>query len=284
MYEKHFGLSEAPFMINPNPKFFKLTPSHTESLAKCEYAIRNKSGLAVVYGDVGTGKTTMMFELMDRFNTDKYTIAWTDQVTANTDTSFLKTISEEFKVKPKRSKRQTFDNLQEFLATEVHQGKTPLLLVDEAHKLESYRRDRDMLGLIQSLTNLMNPVSRTKLIQIVLFGELGLLDLIKPHRALKRRVAQFGFLSPLTTDDAWEVLNHRWTVAGGKLPVPIDDEAFNYLYEATKGLPSDLIKTVNSAFMYSFGNRSNTVNLECAKYGVEENQIDVNQLKEANVK
>jgi len=283
MYEKHFGLLEAPFMINPNPKFFKLTPSHAESLAKCEYAIRNRSGLAVVYGDVGTGKTTMMFELMDRFNTDEFTIAWTDQVSVNTDTAFLKTISEEFGVKPKRSKLQTYNELQEFLATEVRQGRTPLLLVDEAHKLESYRRDRDMLGLIQSLTNWVDPTSHTKLIQIVLFGELGLLDLIKPHRALKRRVAQFGFLSPLTTDDAWEVLNHRWTIAGGHLPVPIDNDAFTYLYESTKGLPSDLIKTVNSALMYAWGMQLNSVNLESAKYAISENQIDTDHLKEEHV-
>lgn len=264
-------------MINPDPKFFKLTPGHAESLAKCEYAIRNKTGLAVVYGDVGTGKTTMMFELMDRFNNEEYTIAWTDQVSLNTDTSFLKTISEEFGVTPRHSKRRTFDQLHEFLANEVHEGRTPLLLVDEAHKLESTRRDRDMLGLIQSLTNLIDPVQRRKLIQIVLFGELGLIDLLKPHRALKRRVAQFGFLSPLTTEDAWAVLEHRWTSAGGQLPLPINEDAFNYLYRATKGLPSDLIKSVNSALNYAYGIRSERVTMECAEYGIDENKIDTEQ-------
>ena len=87
----------------------------------------------------------------------------------------------------------------------------------------------------------------------------------------------------ITTDDAWEDLNHRWTIAGGELPIPMDDDAFEYLYQATRGLPSDLIKTVNSSLNYAFGVRSNRLTLECAKYGIAENQIETKHLKEANV-
>ena len=68
MYIEYFGLQEDPFIIdNLDPKFFYLTPSHADSVAKCEYAIRSKSGLAVIYGDVGTGKTTILTDLVNRF-------------------------------------------------------------------------------------------------------------------------------------------------------------------------------------------------------------------------
>ena len=60
MYRAYFNLEENPFTTSPDPRFFYLAPSHSESVAKCEYAIRNKSGLAVVYGDVGTGETTIL--------------------------------------------------------------------------------------------------------------------------------------------------------------------------------------------------------------------------------
>lgn len=108
MYEKHFGLNKPPFMINHDQEFFKITPSHAESIAKCEYSIRNKTGLAVVYGDVGTGKTTMMWELKKRFDaeSDRFIVAVIEQISANTDTSFLKSISKEFGVEPKRSKQE----------------------------------------------------------------------------------------------------------------------------------------------------------------------------------
>lgn len=157
---------------------------------------------------------------------------------------------------------------------EVHKDKTPILLIDEAHMMESKRRDRDMLGQIQALTNWVHPITKQKLVQIILFGELPLIDLLKPHRALKRRVAQFGFLSPLTTDDAWDVLSHRWTVAGGQLPLPMDKDAFDMLYKSTKGLPSDLVKSANSAFMIAWGSRLDYVTVECAEYAVRENLLE----------
>jgi hypothetical protein len=65
MYRAYFNLEENPFTTSPDPRFFYLAPSHTESVAKCEYAIRNKSGLAVVYGDVGTGKTTILIRVFN---------------------------------------------------------------------------------------------------------------------------------------------------------------------------------------------------------------------------
>ena len=75
MYQAYFKLKENPFTTSPDPRFFYLAPSHAESMAKCEYAIRNKSGLAVVYGDVGTGKTTILNKLRERFGEEKFTVA-----------------------------------------------------------------------------------------------------------------------------------------------------------------------------------------------------------------
>jgi general secretion pathway protein A len=75
MYRSYFNLQENPFTTSPDPRFFHLAPSHAESVAKCEYAIRNRSGLAVVYGDVGTGKTTILNKLRQRFSDGGFTIA-----------------------------------------------------------------------------------------------------------------------------------------------------------------------------------------------------------------
>jgi type II secretory pathway predicted ATPase ExeA len=57
-----------------------------------------------------------------------------------------------------------------------------------------------MLGMIKALTNLM--LENERLIQIILFGQLELIPLLKKRRELMSRVAQFGVLSPLTPEDA----------------------------------------------------------------------------------
>ena len=273
MYRAYFKLKENPFTTSPDPRFFYLAPSHAESVAKCEYAIRNKSGLAVVYGDVGTGKTTILNELRQRFREDSFTIAILNNPNQTSDTALLKAIAEEFGLKPSRTKRGAFDQLQEFLAREVVERRTPLLLLDEAQDLRnSIRPDRDMLGLIKTLTNLM--LEHERLIQIIMFGQLELIPLLKSRRELMSRVAQFGVLSPLVKDDAVAMMEHRWKTAGGTLPLPIDADALEFIYKAAKGLPRDIVKVTNSALTHAFANRQKTADMVSARYAIQEHHLD----------
>ena len=272
MYRAYFGLRDNPFTTSPDPRFFYLAPSHAESVAKCEYAIRNKSGLAVVYGDVGTGKTTILNELRQRFSDDGFTIAVMNNPNQTSDTALLKAIAAEFGLTPPRTKQGAFDQLQEFLAHEVIEGRTPLLLLDEAQDLRnSIRADRDMLGMLRTLTNLM--LENERLIQIILFGQLELIPLLKRRRELLSRVAQFGVLSPLTEEDAIAMMEHRWKTARGELPLPFTSQALEFIYRAAKGLPRDIIKVSNSALTHAYANRQKNVDLTSARFAVDEHHL-----------
>ncbi|MBC8508442.1 MAG: AAA family ATPase [Chloroflexi bacterium] len=279
MYCTYFKLRENPFTTSPKTRFFYLAPSHAESMAKCEYAIRNKSGLAVVYGDVGTGKTTILNKLRERFGDDNFTIAVLNNPNQTSDTALLKAIATEFGLQPPRTKRGAYDHLQKFLAREVIKGRTPLLLLDEAQDLKnSIRADRDMLGMLKTLTNLM--IDNERLIQIILFGQLELIPLLKNRRELMSRVAQFGVLSPLTIKDAKAMIEHRWKTAGGKQALPIEKKALDQIYQATKGLPRDIVKVCNSALTYVYARRLKVANIESARYAIAEHHL---QGEEENV-
>jgi general secretion pathway protein A len=273
MYREYFKLKENPFTTSPDPKYFYLAPNHTESMAKCEYAIRNKSGLAVVYGDVGTGKTSILNKLRQRFGNDQFTIAMLNNPNQTSDTALLKAVGIEFGLTPPRTKQGAFDQLQEFLAKEVMTGRTPLLLLDEAQDLKnSIRADRDMLGMIKTLTNLM--LDNERLLQIILFGQLELIPLLKNRRELMSRVAQFGVLSPLTIQDAIAMIEHRWKTAGGELPLPINKKALSLIYEAAKGLPRDIVKVCNSALTHAYARRLKEATIESAQYAIKEHHLD----------
>lgn len=272
MYRQYFQLQTNPFTTSPDPRFFHLAPSHAESMAKCEYAIRNKSGLAVVYGDVGTGKTTILNKLRQRFDGEPFTIAVLNYTNQTSDTALLKAIAGEFGLRPRRTKQGAFDQLQEFLAREVVAGRTPLLLVDEAQQLRnSIRPDRDMLGVIKLLTNLM--LEHERLIQIILFGQLELIPLLKGRRELLSRVAQFGVLSPLVKEDALAMMKHRWQTAGGQLPLPFDEAAIDEIYRAARGLPRDIVKVCNSALTHAFANRLERATVASARYAIQEHHL-----------
>jgi len=68
MYTQFYGFSEKPFNLTPDPKFLFLTPSHREALASMLYGINERKGLVLITGEVGTGKTTLIYTLLQNLS------------------------------------------------------------------------------------------------------------------------------------------------------------------------------------------------------------------------
>ena len=65
MYEQHFNLSQPPFSIAPDPSFLYLSDSHGEALAHLKYGVSH-GGFVMITGEVGTGKTTLLRNLLQQ--------------------------------------------------------------------------------------------------------------------------------------------------------------------------------------------------------------------------
>ena len=65
MYEAFYGLTEKPFSITPDPKFFFQSDSHRGAFDLLRLGVRHKDGFMVVTGDIGTGKTTLCRALLE---------------------------------------------------------------------------------------------------------------------------------------------------------------------------------------------------------------------------
>ena len=72
MYQKHFGLNQAPFSLTPNTGFFFGLSPHVEALQVLQTALQTGEGFIKVTGEVGTGKTLicrkLINELPDKFH------------------------------------------------------------------------------------------------------------------------------------------------------------------------------------------------------------------------
>ena len=136
MYIEHFGLAELPFSISPDPRYLYLTPQHREALAKTQYIVNQKGGLAVIYGDVGHGKTTVARRLYHLFRDDpaKQT-ALLITPDLKTDSALLRRVMAEFGVPPRRSHALSLVAFQDFAAKAFEQDKTLVLMVDEAQQM-----------------------------------------------------------------------------------------------------------------------------------------------------
>jgi general secretion pathway protein A len=65
MYETHFGFTEKPFELTPDPAFLFLSAETKEIIATLKFCILEKRGFLLLIGEPGTGKTTLINTLMD---------------------------------------------------------------------------------------------------------------------------------------------------------------------------------------------------------------------------
>ena len=168
MYESFFGLQEGPFSISPDPRFFFLSSQHKEALAKCKYAVQQRMGLAVIYGDVGTGKTTVARRLFQAFNEDPtHQTAMIISPGLKTENALLREIMKEFGVPTKKAFADSRAMFRAFLVDQYKNGKTVVLMIDEAQTIRSANFE-----LIRTLLNF--ETDRQKLLIIILRGQTAL--------------------------------------------------------------------------------------------------------------
>lgn len=243
-YKSYFGLTEMPFNISPNPRFLFKTPQHTEALNKCQYVVEERGGLAVVYGNIGMGKTTIARHLHDIFEeSGKYTVASLVTPALRTQMSFLQAIMHEFDVQPKRSYYTSLVAFNEFMLKTHKDGKGCVVIVDEAQKFTP--------SLMDVVHTLLNYESNTeKFLQIILIGQLELSALIDAIPPIKSRVAIFSELEPLNLDDTRDMIAFRWhTASGGKRSDPFTEDALQRIFEYSKGLPREINKLCHESLM-----------------------------------
>src|SRR5215475_3105502 len=133
MYEKAFNLLKNPFAMTPDPSSLLMTASHREALSGLLYAIYRRKGFVVLIGDAGTGKTTLLRALMRSLESAQFSVVLNPTLSLN---EFLELVMLDFGItNVPESKAQRIVKLQELLLQLHQEGRPPVLIVDEAHKL-----------------------------------------------------------------------------------------------------------------------------------------------------
>ncbi len=227
------GVVEPPFSLSPDPRYFYVSLQHKATLAKATYAIEQRQGLSVIFGDVGVGKTTIARRLYQVYrDRADYCTAYIPTPLYPSDFQFLKNICAEFGLSPKRSKLLQLANFEEFLINAFKDDKNVLLIIDEAQGLIG-----PQFELIRQLLNF--ETNTQKLIQIVLIGQNELRNKLRLKRALASRVATRSTLEPLHFEDTRSMINFRVMVAGRQDPL-FTEGALVRIYNYSRGMPRDI--------------------------------------------
>src|SRR5436309_6807745 len=95
-YLDYFKLKEEPFSTVPSPRYFFLTSVHATALEKTSYVVGAKKGLAAVFGDTGTGKSSLARLLHQKFLDNSFVSVLLTNPNYPTQNSLLRTIAQEF--------------------------------------------------------------------------------------------------------------------------------------------------------------------------------------------
>lgn len=262
---ERFGLREDPFTISPNPKYLCPLPQHEDTIYKCKYTIENRSGLAIVYGDIGTGKTTIARDIYQNYRDDEhYKIANMITPDLKTENAFLREVMAEFGVPTKRSFADNMKKFRAFVKQSHDSGKNIVLLVDEAQQMTP-----QMIEVIRIFMNFES--NEEKFIQVILFGQNELAGIIDGMRAMKSRVSVFGALGSLTDALTEQMIAFRWRTAGGALPHPFPIAAVQEVFKLSSGLPREINKLCQlSLFRTVIINKSDRVDATTVRAAAKE--------------
>ena len=232
MYEKHFGLTERPFSIAPDPRFLYMSQKHREALAHLLYGVGEGGGFVQLTGEVGTGKTTVCRCLLEQLPEHvDIALILNPRVTA---LELLGSLCDELKIQYARdttSIKSLIDVLNAYLLDSHSRGRRTVLMIDEAQNLSA-----EALEQVRLLTNL--ETTREKLLQIILVGQPELRELLAREdlRQLSQRITARYHLEPINRDETAAYIRHRLQICGVSATL-FTDTAVELTHKLSGGVP-----------------------------------------------
>ncbi|MBI5195774.1 MAG: AAA family ATPase [Nitrospirae bacterium] len=237
-YLEFYKLKEHPFSNAVENKFYYNSAQHAEAIVRLKYAVDSMKGLAVVLGDIGTGKTTLARKMLDELDENQYEAALLVVLHSSVTADWLmRKIAVQLGVEnPGTGKVELLGQLYERLL-EIHEsGLKTVVLMDEVQMLQT----KEIMEEFRGLLNMEAPGG--KLITFIFFGLPELENVLALDEPLKQRVAVMCRLKAFTDTITEDYLKHRLKVAGCEENIFMQD-AVKAVHLFSSGVPR-LINTV----------------------------------------
>jgi type II secretory pathway predicted ATPase ExeA len=234
MFLDFYELKEQPFGVTPDPRFLYLSEQHREALASLFYGVKTCRGLMALVAPPGMGKTTLLFRLLQHLRRSARTVFLFQ--TQCDSSGLMRYLMGDLGIDTHGQDFVTMhEQLNELLIREANNGKSFVLVIDEAQNL-----DDSVLETARLLSDFETPSK--KLLQIVFAGQPQLAEkLQRPELAqLRQRISILGRLEPFSVAEVRHYINHRLRVAGHNSDSLFTSAAFEGIAASSKGIPRNI--------------------------------------------
>ncbi len=260
MYLEHFGLSAPPFQFTASPMALFMSRTHRDALAALEWGLLHEpSGLTLLIGDSGTGKTTLVCALLARQYREVRAV-----YLGNPKLSFnelLGTILSQLGVRGGRGggKASMLNAFAQY-ALDLPLDQRIAILIDEAQTLSD-----DALEEFRLLSNLER--HGRKAAQIVLAGQYELARrLANPAmRHLNERIGARAVLLPLTPLECRQYIEHRLRLSGAATERIFAPRALSHIVRHSAGIPRRINALCHNSLLLAYSSAARRVSLAMAR-------------------
>jgi type II secretory pathway predicted ATPase ExeA len=264
MYYCHFKLSGPPFQLTPATSRPYMSREHSEALALLEWGMAHEmAGYTMLVGEPGTGKTTLVSEILGRSYPDVRAVYLSHPKLSFEET--LQLALRQVGVNLHRPTRiECLDAYRTFLS-ELNRGERVAIIADEASAIsDELLADLCFLADYGSLGE-----GRT---QIVLVGQPGLVRRLQSSSLLQlnERIGARAVLNPLAEDEVYEYIRHRLSQKGGNIYKIFARAAVRHLVRHSHGIPARVNILCHNALLAAYAAGAKRVSIGFARAAVAE--------------
>ena len=236
MYDQHYGLTDRPFQLTPDPRFWFDTATHRKAMAYLGYGLAQGEGFIVITGDIGAGKTTLVGHLMATIDRERLHVIKLVSTQIEAD-DLLRLVAAGLDVDPAGlTKAALLQAIDKALNAVARSGRRTLLIVDEAQALP--------VSSLEELRMLSNfQLGGHALVQIFLLGQPEFRERLHGSarlEQLRQRVIATHHLNPMGEGEVQGYVEHRLQIAGWRGNPAFTPEAFARMHHWSAGVPRRL--------------------------------------------
>ncbi len=261
----HFGFRESPFGVTPDPEFLFFSTIHRGAFEAMIHSIESNLGFTVLLGEPGTGKTTLLFQLLKQYQYCART-AFVFQTQCRPH-DLLRYVASELDLPWQRRDEVTLhQRLNELVLKEARAGRKVLIIIDEAQNL-----DHSSLEAVRLLSDFETPPA--KLLHVVLAGSSRLGETLRAPELsqLAQRISTVCRLQPLGIDDVREYVLFRLSIAGRRVSGELfSPDALAEVAEKSGGVPRRLNSLCYRSLSLAYLRGEHTVSSEIVQQAARE--------------